>query len=204
MAELLEKICSPPSLASAWPLLITSSIKEKRCLTAVKDILWRNGVSALEYESVASTCASGLCSAPFHSHSAVPPPVRSRATISVAEARKRSMATIRLDLPDPFGPISTFSAPSSIGPESGPKDNRLRSRRVRMNLASSDTSIPLLCFVGADRAPTFYHICGTPHLSPDHPGNFTTTESMVARIGAFLLLAQSDNAAPYAVPSPAA
>lgn len=40
------------------------------------------------------------------------------------------------DLPDPFGPISTFSGPNSIGAESGPNDNRFRSCSVRINLES--------------------------------------------------------------------
>ena len=73
------------------------------------------------------------------------------------------------DFPDPFGPISTFSGPSSIGGESGPKDNRFRNCSVWINLVSPALQSLTPCQIHANHALTFYHNRSPPHLPGDCP-----------------------------------
>jgi hypothetical protein len=42
----------------------------------------------------------------------------------VLECAKRLIASIKFDLPDPFGPISTFEPRKGRAAESGPKESR--------------------------------------------------------------------------------
>lgn len=61
---------------------------------------------------------------PFHTHSATPPPLRTTSPTPVAHERRSATASIRLDLPEPFGPIRTFNSPSGISDVSGPNESR--------------------------------------------------------------------------------
>jgi hypothetical protein len=65
--------------------------------------------------SIASIVVLDLASAPFHSHSRAPPPSRIAVAKAVGVALSKLNASIKLDLPEPLGPIMTLSGPSSIG-----------------------------------------------------------------------------------------
>ena len=80
---------------------------------------------------------------PFQIHSRGPPPSRMAAAKSVGVDRRSSKASIRLDLPDAFGPISTLSGPSSRAGDPGAKERKPSSRMLWM-LFNWGTSFSLL------------------------------------------------------------
>ena len=74
--------------------------------------------------------AADARASPFHSHSLIPPLSRIAAAKSVGSAFNNSNTSIKFDLPDPLGPISTFSGVSSNGSLSGAKESTPRAWRV--------------------------------------------------------------------------
>src|SRR5580698_7724200 len=67
-----------------------------------------------------------LLDLPFHSHSATPPLSPTSPAMSFGALRSNPIISIRLDFPEPFGPISTLRSPSSITGESSPNESKLR------------------------------------------------------------------------------
>lgn len=59
---------------------------------------------------------------PFHSHSLMPPLLMMGSASCLGAARSRASTSRRLDLPDPLGPIRTFSGSSGRSMPRGPKD----------------------------------------------------------------------------------
>jgi hypothetical protein len=71
--------------------------------------------------------------APFHNQSLTPPVSLTGAERSFGAAASRLIASIRLDFPEPFGPIRTFSEDKGIGSVSGPNERiffRYNSRKT--------------------------------------------------------------------------
>src|SRR5262245_53487978 len=68
--------------------------------------------------------STGPSACPFQSHSRTPPPrLRNEARPSSRGSDFNSAKTSRkFDLPEPFGPMSTFRGPRDISSVSGPKD----------------------------------------------------------------------------------
>jgi hypothetical protein len=71
---------------------------------------------------------------PFHSQSRTPPTSLTGADKSFGAACSRLIASRKLDFPDPFGPISTFSWASGSDSVSGPNESRFLIRRLLINI----------------------------------------------------------------------
>ncbi len=85
---------------------------------------------------IASITAGTFDFSPFQSHSWTPPPSRIAAANAVGAVRKSSIASMRFDFPEPFGPITTFNGARSIRSDPGANE-RNPSRRIElMNLVS--------------------------------------------------------------------
>src|SRR5216683_2657973 len=97
--------------------------------------------------STAEYFASGF---PFQSHSCAVPPSRTNAARAVGVACSTSSASMKLDLPDPFGPIKTLSDVRSIPGLSGANDRNPLSlidckndMRLLLNLPESAPCVAL-------------------------------------------------------------
>src|ERR1035437_7093743 len=82
--------------------------------------------------------------APFHNHSPAVPPNRIGPAKSVGVAWSNSMASMKFDFPEAFGPMTTFNGVNSIALPSGPNDRKLFSFRLRRN-ALIIVVLSLLC-----------------------------------------------------------
>src|SRR3989304_4661147 len=70
---------------------------------------------------------AGFFCAPFQIHSETPPPRRRVSRRARGVDRMTETASTKFDLPEPFGPIKTFSRWSGVGFVSGPKERKFRS-----------------------------------------------------------------------------
>src|SRR6266511_1455517 len=74
---------------------------------------------------------------PFHIQFATPPPCLTTSWMLMGVERNSDAHSIKFDFPDPFGPIRTFSGPSSSSGVSGPKERISRGRSVLMRTDDS-------------------------------------------------------------------
>src|SRR5271157_3388693 len=85
---------------------------------------------------IASITAGSFGFSPFQSHSWTPPPSRIAAANAVGAACSSSIASIRFDFPEPFGPITTFNGARSIRSDPGANERNPSRRIDLMNLVS--------------------------------------------------------------------
>src|ERR1039457_6939157 len=85
---------------------------------------------------IASIDAVGVLVAPFQSHSSIGPPLLMAVANSFGAFCRRPRTSIRLDLPEPFGPMRTLRRCKSITVASPPNDRRFRIDKLRITGSS--------------------------------------------------------------------
>src|SRR5206468_2475709 len=111
-----------------------SSVTSNRLPCSVITRTWRKSFLPFGLLTTASMEASVVSEGPFQSHTATPPISFTGFGKFEGAAFSRASTSSKLDLPEPLGPMRTFSPRISRSMPSGPKDRRPATFKRLMNM----------------------------------------------------------------------